>query len=379
MSNVFPASLSSSRGLEAYAKSEQFRAFFRLPKEENLLEVHESFLWVPFSHFNTLGKICLSENYLCFASQDGSHCHIIIPMREVRTASGCMLIDKLWRVDAVLKDPADWWNTAVIVSTVSPQVVNVEKPDPSSRALTVCVRGKRALRFSEVRDYQRLANTIRSRCGISASPQHSASTEVAPRFAFASRTPVSVALDALWPWEMTRVTCQRQGHTGRVPVAHQPFWGQPRGRDTDGGAERQQQGCEHGGSHDCFPPAGCWKPGPQNGKRLKLIVSHQLQVNFELRRYVHVRPLSSCDHWGCLVAAIEVSSVLKGTDRKGLRLNKVLDSSHVNFASVCNFAGINGLWLFLSGYRSGSSSRYCDSKWLNDEWVFLIVVIYLSI
>uniref|UniRef100_A0A3Q3LTK0 TBC1 domain family member 8B n=1 Tax=Mastacembelus armatus TaxID=205130 RepID=A0A3Q3LTK0_9TELE len=129
----------TKRGLEAHAKSEQFRTFFRLPKEENLLEVHECFLWVPFSHFNTLGKICLSENYLCFASQDGSQCHIIIPMREV---------------------------------------VNVEKPDSSSRALTVCVRGKRALRFSEVRDYQRLANTIRSRCGISASPQHSASSEV---------------------------------------------------------------------------------------------------------------------------------------------------------------------------------------------------------
>uniref|UniRef100_A0AAQ5YRX0 TBC1 domain family member 8B n=1 Tax=Amphiprion ocellaris TaxID=80972 RepID=A0AAQ5YRX0_AMPOC len=118
----------TKRGLEAHAKSEQFRTFFRLPKEENLLEVHESFLWVPFSHFNTLGKICLSENYLCFASQDGSQCHIIIPMREVKS------------------------------------------PDSSSRALTVCVRGKRALRFSEVRDYQRLANTIRSRCGISASP-----------------------------------------------------------------------------------------------------------------------------------------------------------------------------------------------------------------
>ncbi|XP_019719908.1 TBC1 domain family member 8B isoform X1 [Hippocampus comes] len=129
----------TKRGLEAHAKSEQFRTFFRLPKEENLLEVHESFLWVPFSHFNTLGKICLSENYLCFASQDGSQCHIIIPMREV---------------------------------------VNVEKPDSSSRALTVYVRGKRALRFTEVRDYQRLATTIRSRCGISPSPQHSASAEV---------------------------------------------------------------------------------------------------------------------------------------------------------------------------------------------------------
>ncbi|KAJ0061844.1 hypothetical protein NL108_012504, partial [Boleophthalmus pectinirostris] len=131
----------TKRGLEAHAKSEQFRTFFRLPKEENLLEVHESFLWVPFSHFNTLGKICLSENYLCFASQDGSQCHVIIPMREV---------------------------------------VNVEKPDSGSRALTVCVRGKRALRFSEVRDYQRLANSIRSRCGISASPLHSASSEDNP-------------------------------------------------------------------------------------------------------------------------------------------------------------------------------------------------------
>ncbi|KAI4813624.1 hypothetical protein KUCAC02_002858 [Chaenocephalus aceratus] len=104
----------TKRGLEAHAKSEQFRTFFRLPKEENLLEVHESFLWVPFSHFNTLGKICLSENYLCFASQDGSQCHTIIPMREV---------------------------------------INVEKSDPSSKALTVV-------------------------CGISASPQHSASSEV---------------------------------------------------------------------------------------------------------------------------------------------------------------------------------------------------------
>uniref|UniRef100_A0A6Q2YSN2 TBC1 domain family member 8B n=1 Tax=Esox lucius TaxID=8010 RepID=A0A6Q2YSN2_ESOLU len=71
-------------GLEMHARNEQFRAFFRLPKEENLMEVYESFLWVPFSHFNTLGKICLSESYLCFASQDGSQCHVIIPMREAR-------------------------------------------------------------------------------------------------------------------------------------------------------------------------------------------------------------------------------------------------------------------------------------------------------
>uniref|UniRef100_A0A8C7L6Z6 TBC1 domain family member 8B n=1 Tax=Oncorhynchus kisutch TaxID=8019 RepID=A0A8C7L6Z6_ONCKI len=129
----------TKRGLETHARNEQFRAFFRLPKEENLLEVYESFLWVPFSHFNTLGKICLSESYLCFASQDGSQCHVIIPMREV---------------------------------------IGVEKPDRNSRALIVCVRGKRALRFSEVRDFERLANAIRKRCGMTASPQHSASTEL---------------------------------------------------------------------------------------------------------------------------------------------------------------------------------------------------------
>lgn len=54
----------------------------------------------------------------------------------------------------------------------------MEKPDRSSRALTVCVRGKRALRFSEVRDFDRLSNAISRRCGMTASPQHSASTEV---------------------------------------------------------------------------------------------------------------------------------------------------------------------------------------------------------
>uniref|UniRef100_A0A8C9TK32 TBC1 domain family member 8B n=1 Tax=Scleropages formosus TaxID=113540 RepID=A0A8C9TK32_SCLFO len=77
----------SKRGLETHARNEQFRAFFRLPREENLLEVYESFLWVPFSHFNTLGKICLSESYLCFASQDGSQCYVIVPIREASSSA----------------------------------------------------------------------------------------------------------------------------------------------------------------------------------------------------------------------------------------------------------------------------------------------------
>uniref|UniRef100_A0A8C2JS54 TBC1 domain family member 8B n=1 Tax=Cyprinus carpio TaxID=7962 RepID=A0A8C2JS54_CYPCA len=120
------------KALEIHARNQSFRSFFRLPQEENLCEVHESFLWVPFSHVNTLGKICVSENYLCFASQDGSQCHLIIP---------------LW------------------------EVFSVELPDRGSRALTVCLRGKRALRFSEVRDFERLAAIIRRKCGTAGSPQ----------------------------------------------------------------------------------------------------------------------------------------------------------------------------------------------------------------
>ncbi|XP_051957652.1 TBC1 domain family member 8B isoform X3 [Xyrauchen texanus] len=128
----------TQRALEIHARNQSFRAFFRLPQEENLCEVYESFLWVPFSHLNTLGKICVSENYLCFASQDGSQCHLIIPLGEV---------------------------------------FSVEMPDRSTRALTVCMRGKRALRFSEVRDFERLAATIRRKCGTAGSPQHSFSNQ----------------------------------------------------------------------------------------------------------------------------------------------------------------------------------------------------------
>uniref|UniRef100_A0A8C2GK00 TBC1 domain family member 8B n=1 Tax=Cyprinus carpio TaxID=7962 RepID=A0A8C2GK00_CYPCA len=124
----------TQRALEIHARNQSFRAFFRLPQEENLCEVYESFLWVPFCHVNTLGKICVSENYLCFASQDGSQCHLIIPLWEVR--------------------------------------IFVELPDHNSRALTVCLRGKRALRFSEVRDFERLASTICRKCGTVGSPQH---------------------------------------------------------------------------------------------------------------------------------------------------------------------------------------------------------------
>ncbi|KAG8144603.1 putative TBC1 domain family member 8B protein [Naja naja] len=104
-------------GLENRAHSEQFNAFFRLPSEETLREVHECFLWVPFSHYNALGKVCLSENYVCFASQDGCLCCVILP----RVA------------------------------------------DHACKAITVATKGSRAFRFSEVRDFEALVVKLRTR------------------------------------------------------------------------------------------------------------------------------------------------------------------------------------------------------------------------
>uniref|UniRef100_A0A8C5SCB9 TBC1 domain family member 8B n=1 Tax=Laticauda laticaudata TaxID=8630 RepID=A0A8C5SCB9_LATLA len=123
----------TKRGLENRAHSEQFNAFFRLPSEETLREVHECFLWVPFSHYNALGKMCLSENYLCFASQDGCLCCVILPTREVA--------------------------------------------DHTCKAITIATKGSRAFRFSEVRDFEALVEKLRIRCSAAPSPQHSTSVE----------------------------------------------------------------------------------------------------------------------------------------------------------------------------------------------------------
>ncbi|KAI1234781.1 TBC1 domain family member 8B, partial [Lamprotornis superbus] len=127
----------TKRGLESHAHSEQFSAFFRLPKEESLKEVHECFLWVPFSHFNTHGKMCISENYICFASQDGSLCSVIIPLREV---------------------------------------TGVDKADPANRGVSISTKGKTAFRFTEVRDFGLLVAKLRMKCNAAASPQHIVAT-----------------------------------------------------------------------------------------------------------------------------------------------------------------------------------------------------------
>ncbi|XP_036031133.1 TBC1 domain family member 8B isoform X2 [Onychomys torridus] len=115
----------TKRGLEYRAHSEQFKAFFRLPKEETLKEVHECFLWVPFSHFSTHGKMCISENYICFASQDGNLCSVIIPLREV---------------------------------------LAIDKTDDSNRSVIISIKGKTAFRFNEVKDFEQLVAKLRLKC-----------------------------------------------------------------------------------------------------------------------------------------------------------------------------------------------------------------------
>ncbi|XP_021097242.1 TBC1 domain family member 8B isoform X3 [Heterocephalus glaber] len=151
----------TKRGLENRAHSEQFIAFFRLPKEETLKEVHECFLWVPFSHFNTHGKMCISENYICFASQDGSLCSVIIPLREVLAA---------------------------------------DKTDDSSQSVIISIKGKTAFRFSEVKDSEQLIAKLRLKCGT-ASSQCDISTEVA------------ITSDSTGPsdnFEVQSLTCQKE-------------------------------------------------------------------------------------------------------------------------------------------------------------------------
>ncbi|XP_035316105.1 TBC1 domain family member 8B isoform X2 [Cricetulus griseus] len=115
----------TKRGLEYRAHSEQFKAFFRLPKEETLKEVHECFLWVPFSHFSTHGKMCISDNYICFASQDGNLCSVIIPLREV---------------------------------------LAVDKTDDPNRSVIISIKGKTAFRFNEVKDFDQLVAKLRLKC-----------------------------------------------------------------------------------------------------------------------------------------------------------------------------------------------------------------------
>uniref|UniRef100_A0A3Q2XHJ3 TBC1 domain family member 9 n=1 Tax=Hippocampus comes TaxID=109280 RepID=A0A3Q2XHJ3_HIPCM len=71
------------RDLDARAKSERYRALFRLPKDEKLDGHTDCTLWTPFSKTHILGQMFVSTNYICFTSKEEMQCSLIIPLREV--------------------------------------------------------------------------------------------------------------------------------------------------------------------------------------------------------------------------------------------------------------------------------------------------------
>uniref|UniRef100_A0AAR2KLZ3 TBC1 domain family member 9 n=1 Tax=Pygocentrus nattereri TaxID=42514 RepID=A0AAR2KLZ3_PYGNA len=69
--------------LDARAKSERYRALFRLPKDEKLDGHTDCTLWTPFNKMHILGQMFVSTNYICFTSKEETTCSLIIPLREV--------------------------------------------------------------------------------------------------------------------------------------------------------------------------------------------------------------------------------------------------------------------------------------------------------
>ncbi|XP_032079892.1 TBC1 domain family member 9 isoform X3 [Thamnophis elegans] len=71
------------RDLDARAKSERYRALFRLPKDEKLDGHTDCTLWTPFNKMHILGQMFVSTNYICFNSKEENLCSLIIPLWEV--------------------------------------------------------------------------------------------------------------------------------------------------------------------------------------------------------------------------------------------------------------------------------------------------------
>ncbi|XP_029453254.1 TBC1 domain family member 9 isoform X2 [Rhinatrema bivittatum] len=79
-----PKKVSSlKRDLDARAKSERYRAVFRLPKDEKLDGHTDCTLWTPFNKMHIAGQMFVSTNYICFSSKEENLCSLIVPLREV--------------------------------------------------------------------------------------------------------------------------------------------------------------------------------------------------------------------------------------------------------------------------------------------------------
>ncbi|XP_067903249.1 TBC1 domain family member 8B isoform X2 [Heterodontus francisci] len=121
----------TKRGLENRARNEYFTALFRLPREENLDDILDCFLWIPFCHAHAFGKMFIADNYICFSSQDGSQCNVIIPLREV---------------------------------------MGMDTPDSSGKHISFSTRCKITFRFTEIKDSEGLVKKLEGKlnCGTSA-------------------------------------------------------------------------------------------------------------------------------------------------------------------------------------------------------------------
>lgn len=80
------------RDLDARAKSERYRALFRLPKDEKLDGHTDCTLWTPFNKMHILGQMFVSTNYICFNSKEENLCSLIIPLWEVSTKHAGFII-----------------------------------------------------------------------------------------------------------------------------------------------------------------------------------------------------------------------------------------------------------------------------------------------
>lgn len=85
------------RDLDARAKSERYRALFRLPKDEKLDGHTDCTLWTPFNKMHILGQMFVSTNYICFTSKEETLCSLIIPLREVGRSTW-MSVLTAWKI-----------------------------------------------------------------------------------------------------------------------------------------------------------------------------------------------------------------------------------------------------------------------------------------
>uniref|UniRef100_G3TZ64 TBC1 domain family member 9 n=1 Tax=Loxodonta africana TaxID=9785 RepID=G3TZ64_LOXAF len=72
------------RDLDARAKSERYRALFRLPKDEKLDGHTDCTLWTPFNKMHILGQMFVSTNYsviICFITKHEDRCRLSLPIR----------------------------------------------------------------------------------------------------------------------------------------------------------------------------------------------------------------------------------------------------------------------------------------------------------